>query len=351
MKVKAISFITAIILLFVTACGSRPPVQTDDSNAENTALEQSVNSSESVSVEDTSLSGSKSRDENLSDPTETDTLSADTPDGFSVIGGTWKVGGIYAKGRLVDIHDHDAIESMYRTTIVTFNEDGSYVYLRTFNERGSWMEKEPGRADCFIMNTESTFMYDLQDGSLVEKETETTRQKQYIVTILDENTFAMNEYDPITGRAKANDDPYLFVKQGTQSAYIADNKTAITKNNSDKTKIVTQKSKEMTSSPVNSDKEPSTSGEKNALEKALQYLEYTAFSYSGLIEQLEFEGFISSEAQYGADQCGADWNEQAARKAKEYLDYSSFSRDGLIDQLLFEGFTQEQAEYGVSQVY
>ena len=107
----------------------------------------------------------------------------------------------------------------------------------------------------------------------------------------------------------------------------------------------------MTSSPVNSDKEPSTSGEKNALEKALQYLEYTAFSYSGLIEQLEFEGFTSSEAQYGADQCGADWNEQAARKAKEYLNYSSFSRDGLIDQLLFEGFTQEQAEYGVSQVY
>jgi hypothetical protein len=29
------------------------------------------------------------------------------------------------------------------------------------------------------------------------------------------------------------------------------------------------------------------------------------------------------------------------------LDISAFSKSGLIDQLLFEGFTQAQAEYGV----
>lgn len=98
-------------------------------------------------------------------------------------------------------------------------------------------------------------------------------------------------------------------------------------------------------------KEPSaTIGEINALEKALSYLDYTAFSRSGLIEQLEFEGFSTEEATYGVDNCGADWNEQAAKKAQSYLDYSSFSRQGLIDQLVFEGFTQEQAEYGVSAV-
>ena len=34
-----------------------------------------------------------------------------------------------------------------------------------------------------------------------------------------------------------------------------------------------------------------SSGEKNALAKAMQYLDYTAFSYSGLIEQLEYEGY------------------------------------------------------------
>ena len=93
-----------------------------------------------------------------------------------------------------------------------------------------------------------------------------------------------------------------------------------------------------------------TTGEINALEKALSYLNYTSFSRSGLIEQLEFEGFSTEEATYGVDNCGADWNEQAAKKAQSYLDYSSFSRQGLIDQLVFEGFTQEQAEYGVSAV-
>lgn len=93
------------------------------------------------------------------------------------------------------------------------------------------------------------------------------------------------------------------------------------------------------------DRQP-TIGEQNALEKAYSYLEYTAFSYTGLIDQLEFEGFSNSEATYAADHCGADWNEQAALKAREYLDYSSFSRSELIDQLVFEGFTQEQAVYG-----
>ncbi len=93
-----------------------------------------------------------------------------------------------------------------------------------------------------------------------------------------------------------------------------------------------------------------TLGEKNALRTALDYLNYTSFSYSGLVEQLEFEGYTHKEAVYGADNCGADWNEQAALKAEEYLDYSSFSRDGLIAQLEFEGFTRQQAEYGVQAV-
>ena len=92
-----------------------------------------------------------------------------------------------------------------------------------------------------------------------------------------------------------------------------------------------------------------TTGEKNALAKALEYLDFTSFSYSGLIDQLEYEGFSSSEAAYGADHCGADWYEQAAKKAKEYLEFTSFSRQGLIDQLKYEGFTDEQAEYGARQ--
>ena len=91
-------------------------------------------------------------------------------------------------------------------------------------------------------------------------------------------------------------------------------------------------------------------GKINALGKAKEYLFVMAFSHSGLVEQLKFEGFTDEEAAYGADNCGADWNEQASKKAKEYLDVMSFSRQGLIDQLLFDGFSQEQAEFGVTAV-
>lgn len=88
----------------------------------------------------------------------------------------------------------------------------------------------------------------------------------------------------------------------------------------------------------------------NALKSAQSYLKHSSFSYNGLIEQLEFEGYSAEAATYAADYCGADWNEQAAKTAQSYIDSSSFSRSGLIDQLLFEGFTQEQAEYGVTAV-
>ena len=39
--------------------------------------------------------------------------------------------------------------------------------------------------------------------------------------------------------------------------------------------------------------------------------------------------------------------EEAAKKAESYLKHGSFSRSGLIEQLEYEGFTAEQAVYGV----
>ena len=93
-----------------------------------------------------------------------------------------------------------------------------------------------------------------------------------------------------------------------------------------------------------------TRGEQNALNKANDYLEFMSFSRSGLIDQLEFEGYTTSEAEYAADNCGADWDEQAVLKAEEYLDFMSFSRSGLIDQLEFEGFTYDQASAAATAV-
>lgn len=92
-----------------------------------------------------------------------------------------------------------------------------------------------------------------------------------------------------------------------------------------------------------------TVSQRNARLKAARYLEYSAFSRSGLIDQLEFEGFSTADSTYGTDAIKANWAAQAARKAKQYLEYSPFSREGLIRQLEFEGFTTAEATYGVSQ--
>lgn len=114
------------------------------------------------------------------------------------------------------------------------------------------------------------------------------------------------------------------------------------------TEAVTEAPKETTEAEAPAG-EP-TLGEKNALQSAKSYLDYSAFSAKGLKEQLEFEGYSSDEAQYAVDHCGADWMEQAALSAKQYMDYSSFSRQALIEQLEFEGFTHEQAEHGAEAV-
>ena len=66
---------------------------------------------------------------------------------------------------------------------------------------------------------------------------------------------------------------------------------------------------------------------------------------------LEYEGYSETECKYAADNCGADWNEQAVGSAQTYLSVMSFSRSGLIEMLEYEGYTSEQAEYAASVVY
>lgn len=107
---------------------------------------------------------------------------------------------------------------------------------------------------------------------------------------------------------------------------------------------------EVADTEVSQEEESEVLGVDQATEKVAAYLEFSAFSYTGLIKQLEFDGFTTEDATYAADNCGADWNEQAGKKAQSYLDYAEFSKEELIEQLKYEGFTQEEAEFGVSKV-
>ena len=97
--------------------------------------------------------------------------------------------------------------------------------------------------------------------------------------------------------------------------------------------------------------EPKTTvSQDNALRTAKDYLSIMAFSHEGLVDQLEYEGFSNEDAVWAADNCGADWMEQAEKSAESYLDLMGFSRSELIDQLVYEGFTQEQAAHGADSV-
>jgi len=102
--------------------------------------------------------------------------------------------------------------------------------------------------------------------------------------------------------------------------------------------------KNQSCTPVNTD------GLQDAVRSAQSYLDVMPFSRSGLIYQLEFEGFTSAQATYAVDAVGADWSAQAVLSAQSYLDLMAFSRSGLIYQLEFEGFTSAQATYAVDQV-
>ncbi|HEX4465927.1 MAG TPA: Ltp family lipoprotein, partial [Solirubrobacteraceae bacterium] len=96
--------------------------------------------------------------------------------------------------------------------------------------------------------------------------------------------------------------------------------------------------------------------QQNALQSAEQYLQTSAFSEAGLIEQLSAEAgskYPHADAVFAVEHLHVNWNEQAVRSAKEYLSTSSFSCQGLIEQLSSEAgskFTAAQAEYAANKV-
>ncbi|WP_022894355.1 Ltp family lipoprotein [Agromyces subbeticus] len=93
-----------------------------------------------------------------------------------------------------------------------------------------------------------------------------------------------------------------------------------------------------------------TLSQQNAVSKGQSYLAMMGFSRTGLIEQLEFEGFSTEDSTFAADFLAPDWNAEAAEKAKSYLEMMAFSRDGLYEQLAFEGFEAGQIEAGLAAV-
>lgn len=284
-------------------------------------------------------------------------------DGYDVLGGSWVVGGFYYKQNnkqyLIDLSDNDALMDLYDSTYLSFYEGGTFVYMNMYNCRGKYIQQDDG---SFILKTETVFTYDFTEEGLAEKVLEDSEKPSYIVSVLDENTLLWNTLDPNTGKAKKDSDPLVFEREDVESDYIKNNKTPLKDSSGDNSSTKKEEEAEKPSKDYSTPQTPSdsnnnkdvtttTAGMRNALQSAKNYLSIMPFSYSGLIEQLEFEGYSTKEATYAADNCGADWYEQAVKSAENYLEIMPFSRSGLIEQLEFDGYTYEQAVYGVDKAY
>jgi hypothetical protein len=89
--------------------------------------------------------------------------------------------------------------------------------------------------------------------------------------------------------------------------------------------------------------------------EANQYLDTSAFSRQGLIDQLSSSagsGYSVADATAAVDSLNIDYNAQAVRSAKQYLAMSGFSCTDLIQQLdssAGDQYTVAQATYGAKQ--
>jgi len=86
----------------------------------------------------------------------------------------------------------------------------------------------------------------------------------------------------------------------------------------------------------------------NAVKAAASYLRSSAFSRSGLIKQLAYEGYSNEDAVFAVDAQQADWRANAVKAAASYLRSSAFSRSGLINQLMYEGYSLADSEYAAT---
>lgn len=244
------------------------------------------------------------------------------PDGEAdALVGVWKPFGVYYQGMRVSFEQVPSIASMYEWYRLTVRDNGEYDVFDLFGEVGTWERTQDAiyrRAYRLLRQYTKRYMYSKEQGAYEE-----LTESDAVQTVFLDN----NDTDILYVCLDA--DYWLMCsREGSQS---------------DRSSQGSAKQQEKPREP--------TSGEKNALGSAKAYLRVMAFSRSGLIKQLEYEGYTSAEAQYGADHCGADWYEQAVLSARAYLKVMSFSRSKLIDQLEYEGFTHDQAIYGVDKAY
>lgn len=252
-----------------------------------------------------------------------------------VLEGEWIAAGIISKGNVISFSQNDALADLYDSNWVYIYDDATYQLQNgIYTYDGVWLPLELEGQEHFYMLRETGY-YSMAVGGGEQKESD----KTYYAAFLDQDWNVLLIYENL----EEEESPLIYVRDGKQKyldALMSGGQTqSETKPSNQPNKTTVPESCEV------------TSGMRNALKAAKNYLDFMPFSYSGLIEQLKYEGYTTSEATYAVDHCGADWYAQAVRSAENYLELMAFSRSGLIEQLEYEGYTHDQAVYAVEQVY
>ena len=223
MKRKALKLLSlcAVIIFLLTACGNSTTGKNTASSGRPTADSPNIEA-EGIGKNTSNTSFSENSQDAQTDPDD-----QKGAEGYDILGGQlWEVSGVLVRNKVVDVHDNKDLESFYRATYLSFGSDGHFTYLDAIPKGGTYEPYETDdEYDCFLLKTDTIYQYDADKNKLVEIESGT--KKPYIIYILDDNTFEFVEFDPMTGRAKANEIPLFFVKSQEESPYIQNHKTEI----------------------------------------------------------------------------------------------------------------------------
>lgn len=148
-----------------------------------------------------------------------------TADGFDLLGGEWFVAGLIYENKVIDINDVDALADLYDTEWLSFRNDGTVLYHRLTIQEGKYTPYANQPSSFLLKFDKPETLQEI--GATDDSANSDSSNETILIELVDQTTLIVSVFDPVTGMAKATDMPKIFALEGTESSYIADNKTPL----------------------------------------------------------------------------------------------------------------------------
>ena len=133
--------------------------------------------------------------------------------------GTWTVGGVMYNNMLIDVQDVPEIAELYEGKYYQFSDDGSFREQLLFTYDGVYTEKDNG----FLLTL--TTIYRFTEAGI---EAEPYEEEAFsLAWPLDEHTLAVQPYDALMGRVRAESSPLIYVREDQESQFIRQYKNTV----------------------------------------------------------------------------------------------------------------------------